>query len=52
MLINADQHFLCDRDASKVVKVCHNSLRIRNEILILDTLVPVSGKVSAVLKVT
>ena len=51
-LINVDQHFICDGDAGKVVKVRHNSLRIRDEILILDTLVPVSRKGSAVLKIT
>ena len=52
MLLYTNQHFFCDGDSSKVVKVPHGSLWIRHKVLILDSPVPVCGKDSAVLKIT
>ena len=52
MLIYADQHFSCNRDASKGVEVPHGSLRIRDQVLILDTPVPVSWEICAVVNIT
>ena len=51
MLIYADQHFSCNRDASKGVEGPHGSLRIRDQVLILDTHVQMFRKISAVLKI-
>ena len=52
VLLYADQHFTCDRDTSKGVKVRHCSLRIRYKVLILDSPVSVCGKLGAVMKIT